>query len=135
MRESCESGLKVDGFNRALTQYCIEYDSPDSRKTLKFDSENRSYNNLESESEVVKMSLTLCHPMDCSPPGSSVHGFSRQEYWSGLPCPPPGDLPDQGIESGSPAWQEDSLPSEPPGKPIVTLETLIKFHTTLCSCQ
>ena len=31
--------------------------------------------------------------MDCSPPGSSVHGFSRQEYWSGLPFPPPGDLP------------------------------------------
>ena len=38
--------------------------------------------------------------MDCSPPNSSVHGveFSRQEYWGGLPCPPPGDLPDPGIE-------------------------------------
>ena len=36
---------------------------------------------------------TLCDPMDCSQPGSSVHGFSRQEYWSGLPFPPPGDLP------------------------------------------
>ena len=42
--------------------------------------------------------LTLCNPMNCSPPGSSVHGFSRQEYWSGLPCPPPGDLPDPGIK-------------------------------------
>ena len=42
-------------------------------------------------------------------------GFSRQDYWSGLPCPPPGDLPDPGIESRSPALQEDSLPSEPPG--------------------
>ena len=42
---------------------------------------------------------TLCDPMDCSPPGSSVHGgFSKQEYWSGLPCPPPGDLPDPGIK-------------------------------------
>ena len=40
-------------------------------------------------------------------------GFSRQEYWSGLPCPPPGDLPDPGIEPGSPALQADSLPSEP----------------------
>ena len=41
---------------------------------------------------------TLFNPMDCSPPGSSVHGFSRQEYWSGLPYPPPGDLPDPGLE-------------------------------------
>ena len=41
--------------------------------------------------------------------------FFRQEYWSGLPCPPPGDLPDSGIEPGSPALH--SLLSEPPGKP------------------
>ena len=44
-------------------------------------------------------------------------GFSRQEYWSGLPCPPPGDLPNPGIERGSPALQADSLPAELPGKP------------------
>ena len=44
-------------------------------------------------------------------------GFSRQEYWSGLPCPPPGDLPNLGIKPRSPALQVDSLPSEPPGKP------------------
>ena len=44
-------------------------------------------------------------------------GFSRQEYWSGLPFPSPGDLPDPGIEPGSPAFQADSLTSEPPGKP------------------
>ena len=43
-------------------------------------------------------------------------GFSRQEYWSGLPCPPPGELPDPGIKPRSPALQADSLPSEPPGK-------------------
>ena len=43
--------------------------------------------------------------------------FSRQEYWSGLPCPPPGDLPDPGIEPKSSAWQAISIPSEPPGKP------------------
>ena len=42
--------------------------------------------------------------------------FSRQEYWSGLPFPSPGDLPDPGIEPGSPAFQEDTLTSEPPGK-------------------
>ena len=45
-------------------------------------------------------------------------GFSRQEYWSGLPCPPPGDLPNPGIEPAlpaSPALQEDYLPTESPG--------------------
>ena len=46
---------------------------------------------------------TLYDPVDWSPPGSSVHGFSRQEYWSGLPFSPPGDLPDPGIELMSPA--------------------------------
>ena len=43
-------------------------------------------------------------------------GFSRQEYWSGLPFPSPGDLPDPGIEPRSPALWADTLPSEPPGK-------------------
>ena len=46
-------------------------------------------------------------------------GFSGQEHWSGLPFSSPGDLPDPGIESGSPALQADSLPTEPPGKPCV----------------
>ena len=53
---------------------------------------------------------TLCDPMDCSPPGSwflGPRGFSRQEYQSGLPCLPPGDLPNPGIESRSSALQED----------------------------
>ena len=43
--------------------------------------------------------------------------FSRQEYWSELPLPFPGDLPNPGIQPGSPVWQEDSLPVEPSGKP------------------
>ena len=47
--------------------------------------------------------------------------FSRQGYWSGLPFPSPGDLPDPGIEPGSPALQADSLLSEPPGKPEIAL--------------
>ena len=45
--------------------------------------------------------------------------FSRQEYWSGLPCPSSGDLPKPGIEPGSPTLQADSLPSEPPGKLLI----------------
>ena len=44
--------------------------------------------------------------------------FSRQEYWSGLAFPSPGDLPDSGIKPGSPALQGDSLTSEPPGKEV-----------------
>ena len=46
-------------------------------------------------------------------------GFCRQEYWSGLPFPSPGDLPGPGIEPGSPAFQADALTSELPGKPWV----------------
>ena len=45
-------------------------------------------------------------------------GFSRQEYWSGLPFPSPGDLPNPGIEPGSPTLQAGALSSEPPWKPI-----------------
>ena len=59
--------------------------------------------------------LTLCGPMDCALQAPLFMGFSRQEYWSGLPFAPPGDLPDPGIKPGSLALQVDSLPSEPPG--------------------
>ena len=52
--------------------------------------------------------------------------FSRQEYWSGLPFPSPGDLPDPGIEPGSPASQADALTSEPPGKPMINLDSVLK---------
>ena len=62
---------------------------------------------------------TLCNPMDCSLPGSSM-GFSRQEYWSGLPSPPPGDLPNPGIEPRppvTPALQADFLLLSHKGSP------------------
>ena len=49
----------------------------------------------------LQLSLNLCDPMVYSLPGSFVHGFPRQEYWSEWPCPPPGDLPDPGIELAS----------------------------------
>ena len=49
--------------------------------------------------KLLQQCLTLCNPMDCSPPGSM--GFSRQEHWGGLPWPPPGDLPNPGIEPTS----------------------------------
>ena len=56
--------------------------------------------------------------------------FSRQEYWSGLPFPSPGDLPEPGNEPRSPAFQADTLPSEPPGKPNrhLTSEITVKWR-------
>ena len=62
-------------------------------------------------------------------------GFSRQEQWSMLLCPSPdpGDLPDPGAETGSPALQVDSLPSEPPGKPDSPgICLVIQSCATLC---
>ena len=55
--------------------------------------------------------------MDSTHHSSLSTGFSRQEYWSGLPFPSPRDLPNSGVELGSPAFQVDSLPDEPQGKP------------------
>ena len=57
-------------------------------------------------------------------------GFSRQEYWSGLPCPLPGNLSDPGVEPGSPALKAGSLPSEPPENPIShpTLVSILVPH-------
>ena len=49
--------------------------------------------------------------------------FPRQEYWSGLPLPSPGDLPDPGVEPRSPALQAASLPSDLPGKPVLSKVT------------
>ena len=69
---------------------------------------------FEGEGEVAQSCLTLCDPMNCvahqAPPSM---GFSRQEYWSGLPFPSPGDLPDPGIEPRSAALEADALTSEP----------------------
>ena len=64
---------------------------------------------------VAELCPTLCDPMDGGPPGQSM-GFSRQEYWSGLPFPSPKDLPNPGMEPGSQALQADSLPSELKGR-------------------
>ena len=52
--------------------------------------------------------LTLCDPMDCSPPGSSVHGILQARVLERLPCLPPGDLPDPGIEPRLLQWQTGS---------------------------
>ena len=128
-------------------------------------------------SEVAQSCLTLCDPMDCSLPHSSVHGifqarvlewgaiafsntwkwkgkvkllshvwlfatpwtvahqappsmgFTRQEYWSGLPFPSPEDLPKPGIKPGAPILQADSLLSELQGSPFIYF---LSLNTNFC---
>ena len=67
---------------------------------------------------VAQLCPTLCDLMDCVACQAPLSmGFSRQNYWSGLPFPSPGDLPNLGVKLESSALQADSMPSEPPGKP------------------
>ena len=87
--------------------------------------------------KLLQSCLTIRDPMDCSMPGSSVHSFSRQVYWSGLSCPPPGALPDPGIEPASlssPAlaaycWH---LLASPPSF-IFQIQIIMTFHSLLPS--
>ena len=78
---------------------------------------------------IVKLHYGLCvlsHVRLFATPWSVAHpaplsiGFSRKEYWSGLPFPTPGDLPNPGMEPRSPTLRADSSPAEPPGKPCVS---------------
>ena len=79
-------------------------------------------NSLPLVCSVDQLCPTLCEPMDCSQPGSSVHGiFFRQECWNGLPFPPPGDLPNPGIKPVSPALVGKFFTTVPPGKPSLIL--------------
>ena len=73
---------------------------------------------LTTKSEPVSC-VQLCNSINYSPPHSSLHGIIRQEHWSELPFPTPGDLPDPGIEAASPVsptLQADALPVEPLGE-------------------
>ena len=63
--------------------------------------------------KVAQSCLTLCNTTVVAYQAPLSMEFSRQAYWSGLPFPSPGDLPNPGIEPGSPALQADALPSEP----------------------
>ena len=67
---------------------------------------------------VAQSCLTLCDPWTVAHQAPLSMEFSRQEYWSGLPFPSPGDLSNPGIKAGSPALQADSLPPEPPVRPL-----------------
>ena len=102
-----------------MTELVPECLQPDLKPELKLKSANPKLD-----------SMTCCAVLSCSVLSHTLwpHGlqparllcpwrFSSQEHWSGLSCPPPGDLPNPGIEPRSSTLQADSLPSEPPGKP------------------
>ena len=77
------------------------------------------FSSLESEVKLLSHIRLFATPWTVAHQAFLSMGFSRQEYWSGLPFPSPEDLPNPGIETRSPALQADTLTSsEPPGKPI-----------------
>ena len=91
---------------------------------------------------VAKLCLALCNPMDYSPPVSLSMGFPRQEYWSGMPFPSPGDLPYTGIEPASLVLAGRFFITEPPGKPItynneynfLCVLLYIRYHSKPFAC-
>ena len=83
---------------------------------------------------VAKSCLTICDLMECSPPGSSLSmGFLRQEYWSGLPFPSPGDLPSPGIKPVSPALAGGFFITEPSRKPTkdISKRSILGYNSDL----
>ena len=110
------------------TPLSMEFSRQDYENGLPFPSPGNLPNpGTERGSPALQADSLLFEPpgVGCSLPDSSVHGiFFKQEYWSGLPCPLPGDRPDPGIEPTSPlspALQADSLPTELWGSPKILL--------------
>ena len=97
-----------------------------------------AYLKVKSESEVTQVKVKLLSrvqlfltPWTVAYQAPVSMGFSRQEYWSGLPFPSPGDLPNSGIKPESPTLQADALTSEPPGMPSAYLRLLIFLPAVL----
>ena len=81
---------------------------------------------------VAQSCLTLCNPVACIPPGSSVHGILQARILEWVAMPPPGDLPNPGIEPGSPPLPMDSLLFKPPGRPCIGTKKPQKSHGQSC---
>ena len=77
--------------------------------------QRRKYESLSMKVKSLSHVRLFATPWTVAYQASPSLGFSREEYWSGLPFPSPGDLPDPGIEPGPPALEADALTSEPPG--------------------
>ena len=92
-----------------------------------------------SEVELLSHVQLFVTPWTVAYPAPPSMEFSKQEYWSGLLFPPPGDLPNPGIEPGSPTLQADALLSEPPGKPrmdiiLLPISNYLQFSSVALSC-
>ena len=121
----CRSSKSEELSNWSYKRYRIRFLLPSYSKTLDYIITQFTSNGLERTSRSAYTPLSVvCLVMSDSLwphgrhlPGSSVHGISWQEHWSGWPFPKPAGLPKPGIELGSPALQVDSLPTELSGKP------------------
>ena len=109
-QEAHEKMLSIDNYQRNTNKTTI---SPDI-----------SQNTIHTQVKLFSRVQLFVTPWTHQAPPSM--GFSRQEYWSGLPFPSPGDFPDPGIEPRFPALQADTLSSEPPGKPASVRMASIK---------
>ena len=102
----------------AINMYVLQAFNNDvlKKKKKKKNNDFLKYELSSKVSVVAQLCPTLCNPMGCSPPDSSVHGILQARILEWLPFLSPGALPDPGIEPTSPAFQADALPSEPPEK-------------------
>ena len=108
--------LKTDSFEKTLMLGKIEGGRRRGRQRMRWLDGITYSMDKKKESEVAQSCPTLCDHMDCSPPGSSVHGILQARILEWVAISSPGDLPDPGIEPRSPALQADTLTSEPPGR-------------------
>ena len=90
---------------------------------------------VKSESEVAQLCQLSGTPLTVGHQATLFMGFPRQEYWSGLPFPSPGNLPDPGIKPVSPALQADSLQSELPEKPTYIYTNNFLLHVVCLCCR
>ena len=127
-------GLQSKGYNRVGHDWInLAQHSTNSKTVISHNCKRRFGRNPKrscgtisklKSMKVTQLCLTLCNPMDCSlsgscPPGSFLHGILQARILKWVAIPFPGDLPDPGIEPGSPSLQADSLPSESLGKPDI----------------
>ena len=82
---------------------------------------------------VAQSCPTLCDPIDCGLQGSYVDGILQQKYWSELPFPSPGNLPDPGIKPAFPALAGEFLTTEPPESPCLNTLYQLKEHWIKCN--
>ena len=119
--ESAAKGLSIWLIKNLLKRRQVTHESnqpPQQKLGIEIRLSRKAFGKKRrKESEVIQSCLTLCDPMDCSPPGSSVHGILQARILEWVATPSPGDLPHPGMEPRPPTLQVDSLPSEPPGKP------------------